>query len=401
MSEVPSKSALKVPAFRRLTLAWGFSNFGDSTLYLTLAVWVKDITGSDASAGLVFLFLGLPVLLSPVAGQIADRGSRRRLVILANLTGAAVVMTLGFVDGKSDVWIIYVVTFLYGMITYLTSAAGSGLIRDMLADEQLASGNGLLSTIDQGLRLVSPLVGVGAYAAFGGFAIAWVTALMLVIAASVMTTVRLVESTPPPREPFWPEISAGVRHIRSVPVLARVTVAMGIAFGITGLANTVVFAMIDKGLHRGSEFFGVIAALQGFGSIIGGITAALIIGKLGERGVIAFGLVLMAVAIGAASVPNVVMVCAGTGAVGLAVPWFMVAFSTMRQKATPSHLQGRVQAATTLAFNGPQTIGTAAGAALVTVVHYQVLLVVMAVVIAACAIPVAVDRRATDTVPSV
>ena len=75
---------------------------------------------------------------SPFAGQIADRGSRRRLVILANLAGAAVVLTLGFVDGKGDVWIIYVVTFLYGMITYLTSAAGSGLVRDLLADDQLA-----------------------------------------------------------------------------------------------------------------------------------------------------------------------------------------------------------------------------------------------------------------------
>ena len=68
------------------------------------------------------------------------------------------------------------------------------------------------------------------------------------------------------------------------------------------------------------------------------------------------------------------MVCVGTGAVGLAVPWFMVAFSTMRQKSTPITSAGSVQAATTFAFNGPQTIGTAAGAVLVTVVHYRVLL---------------------------
>lgn len=58
-------SALRFPAFRRLSAGWAFSNFGDSCLYLTLAIWVKDLTGSDASAGLVFLFLGLPFLLAP------------------------------------------------------------------------------------------------------------------------------------------------------------------------------------------------------------------------------------------------------------------------------------------------------------------------------------------------
>ncbi|MDO9175570.1 MAG: MFS transporter [Actinomycetota bacterium] len=382
-------NALQVPAFRRLALAWAFSNFGDSALYLTLAVWVKDLTGSDASAGLVFLFLGLPVLLAPVAGQLADRGSRRRLVVLANLAGAAVVLTLGFVDGRNDVWIIYVVTFLYGLITYLTSAAGAGLVRDLLADDQLASGNGLLSTIDQGLRLVSPLVGVGAYALFGGFAIAWVASLMLVAAAVVTATVRVVESPPAPREPFWPEITAGVRHIRSVPVLARVTVAMAVAVGITGLANTVIFALIDEGLHRSSDFFGVFAAFQGGGAVVGGLTAAAVITRFEERAVIAGGMVAMAAGLAAAAVADVVVVCIAAWVVGWMVSWIFVAFSTLRQRVTPAQLQGRVQAAVNVALNGPQAVGTALGAVLVAVVDYRILIVGMAVVIAGCAVPVA------------
>ena len=160
-------------------------------------------------------------------------------------------------------------------------------MRDLLPDELLASGNGLLSTIDQGLRLLSPLVGAGAYALFGGFAIAVVTSVMLLGAALVMLTVRVVETPPDEhREPFWPEVTAGARHIRHVPVLARMTVVMGVAFGVTGLANTAVFAVVDQGLHRGSEFFGVLAAIQGGGSVVGGIVAASLIARTGERGAV-------------------------------------------------------------------------------------------------------------------
>jgi hypothetical protein len=41
------------------------SSFGDSAVYLSLAIWAKDLTGSNAAAGAVFFALGLPVLFAP------------------------------------------------------------------------------------------------------------------------------------------------------------------------------------------------------------------------------------------------------------------------------------------------------------------------------------------------
>ena len=194
-------------------------------------------------------------------------------------------LALGLVGGAGDVWLIYAVTFGYGFLGYVTSAAGTGLVRDLLDDDQLASGNGVLSTIDQGMRLLSPLAGAAVYAVFGGFAIAVLTATALAVAAVITTTVR-VDETPPTaaadRERFWPELTAGARHIRRVPVLARLTLAMAVAFCVTGLANTTIFAAIDQGLGRGSSFFGVLAAIQGGGSVLGGITAAAVVRRLGE-----------------------------------------------------------------------------------------------------------------------
>ncbi|MEQ1700586.1 MAG: MFS transporter [Ilumatobacteraceae bacterium] len=382
-------SALRVPAFRRLAVAWGFSNFGDSALYLTLAIWVKDLTDSDAAAGFVFLFLGLPFFLAPLAGQLADRASRRKVVVVANIVSALGVLTLGLVDGRSQVWLIYLVTFVYGSLTYVTGAAGAGLVRDLLADDQLASGNALLNTTDQALRLASPLVGAGAYALWGGFAIAGVTSVMLLTAAAVASTVKVVESPPTTeRSPFRTEVTAGFRHLRSVPLLARLTLATAAAFGITGLANVVVFALVDEGLGRDSEFFAVLAAIQGAGAVVGGLTAAAVIRRLGERNTVALAIAMLGVFLGVAAIPEVIVVSVCMAMIGLSIPWQLVAFTTLRQKMTPARLQGRVSSATNMALNGPQTAGTALGAVLVALVDYRILVVAMGVGVLLCAIPV-------------
>lgn len=390
-------NALRSPVFRRLAVAWTFSNFGDSVLYLTLAIWVKDLTHSNTAAGLVFLFLGLPVLFAPFAGQLADRYPRRKIVIGANLIEAMVVLALVFVHGHSDVWLIYTVTFVYGFLTYVTSAAGSGLVRDLLTDEQLASGNGLLSSIDQGLHLLSPLLGAGVYGLFGGAALAITTSTILVAAALLTVTVRLVEHiSTDEREPFWPEITAGVRHIRRVPVLARVTTAMAVALLVTGFSNIAIFAVIDQGLHRSSEFFGVLASIQGGGSVLGGLTAAAVIARVGERGAMAIGLVLLGIAFAFDAIGSTTVVIVSEVVVGIVIPWVIVAFTTLRQRVTPPELQGRVSSATNMALNGPQTVGTAVGAALIAVVDYRVLIVSMGIVIAACAVPVAARRTPAE-----
>lgn len=380
-----------MPSFRRLVTGWSVSNFGDSVLFLSLAIWAKDLTGSDAAAGLVFLFLGLPVFLAPFAGQIADRYSRRRLMIVTNLAAGVSVLSLWFVGGPGELWLIYLVTFVYGLLTYTTAAAGSGLIKDMLEDTQLADGNAILNTIDQGLRLVSPLVGAGAYTLFGGFAISVITFAMLLVASGVFATLDIRE-TPPDgagEQCFWEEVAAGVRHIRTVPVLSRLTLGLGVAFAMTGLANTTILAVIEQGLHRSPEFFGVLAAIQGGGSVLGGITAAGLIHRLGERSVVPIGLGALEAALAVYIVPNVAVAAGCAFVVGLSIPWFVVGFVTLRQRLTPPRLQGRVASATSMALNGPQTLGTAMGATLIGIVDYRVLMLVMGATVASCAVAIA------------
>ena len=117
-AKVRKPAALHAAGFGRLTLAWVFTNLADIALYLMVAVWVKDLSGSDVAAGLVFAALGLPAVLSPVLGQIADRVSRRKLVVAANLGVSFPVAALFFVTSSAQLWLIYTVVFLYGTMSF-------------------------------------------------------------------------------------------------------------------------------------------------------------------------------------------------------------------------------------------------------------------------------------------
>ena len=378
-------SALREPRFRRLLVGWSLSNFGDSALFLTLAIWAKDLTGSNGAAGLVFLALAAPVFMSPLGGHLADRIRRRPLLIVTNLTGGGMVLALLAVSSAAELWLIYAVAFGLGVVGTVTGSAQSGLLKDMLPDADLATANAALSTIDQGLRILSPLVGAGIYAAYGGGALSLLTAATFLSATVALLSVRVAESDPDehPRESFRREFTAGFRHIRANPLLLQLVIAVVIAFAVLGTYDSIVFAVVDEGLGREPAFFGVLMSLQGGGSILGGLTAVLLIRRLGEARTVGVALMTFAVSSVGFAAPSLGVVAPAAVLGGAAIPWLIVGFVTARQRHTPARLQGRVAAATVLAMNGPQTLSIAAGAILIGVVDYRLLIAVTAAVIAA------------------
>lgn len=388
--------AMRHASFRRLTVAWVATNLGDSALYLVLAIWVRQLTGSDSAAGLVFAFLGLPALLAPLAGQVADRVSRQRLLVVTNLAVALVVLSLLFVRDASGIWLIYAATFCYGLAAYVTAAAQSGLLRDMLDDEEIPGANGLLTTIDQGLRLISPLIGTGLYVLAGPHLVAGLTAVCFMATAAIIATIRVQESVADPgdREGAWREITAGARVLLNEPTLRLFTVALAAGFGVTGFINVAIFPMLEEGLGVGAELLALMVTFQGVGAVCGGITAARAIRRVGERRVTGLGLaisgsgVVATLAFIATNPPGTAWTIAIAAIIfaftGLGIPWTIVAVSTYRMRVTPRAAQGRTAAAMNMAFNVPQTAATLVGAAVLAVLDYRILLAICALVMLAC-----------------
>jgi MFS family permease len=192
-------AAFSQPSFRRLLLGSSLSSFGDSALYLSLGIWAKDLTGSNAAAGGVFLAHGLASLLAPVAGHLVDRRRRKPVLLIANGVTAVAVLALLLIHSREQLWLMYVVAIFYGASFTVIGPAKLGLVKDLLPDRDLAGANAAFTTIGQGLRLISPLVGAALYARFGGGSLALLDAATFVVATAMTATVRVTESPILPR----------------------------------------------------------------------------------------------------------------------------------------------------------------------------------------------------------
>lgn len=359
-----------------------FSLFGDSALWLAMGVWVKTLTNSNGAAGLVFFFFTAPTLLAPLSGLIVDRLRRRPVLIVTNaLTGAAVLLLL-LVNTADQVWLVYLVMALYGLSYSVLGSAQSALLTVMLPAELLPDANAALRTIQESLRLIGPLAGAGIFVLVGGHTVAVLDSATFAAPVLSLLALRLVEPKPQPRERhWWAELSAGARHISQTAVLRQVVAATACALFVIGFGETIIFAIAGQGLHKAPAFVGVLIAIQGTGALAGGLTAAPLVRRLGEGRLIGLAL-LLAAGGGLLQIPPLLpSVIAGIILFGVGVPWIVVGFTTLIQRATPAQLQGRVYSAADALVTTPQTISIAAGAALIGVAGYRTLLGTMAGVI--------------------
>lgn len=358
------------------------SMLGDSLMLIVLAVWVKDLTGSNAAAGLTFFWMALPSLMAPLIGIYVDRVRRRQFLIGGNLASAAGVLPLLLVRDSGDVWIIYTVAFFYGVSMVALPAALNGLLKEMLPEEMLVQANGSLATVKEALRLTGPLVGAGLYAWHGGGVVATIDAVSFVVAAAVVARLGVRETRPGRSDDHYrDELLAGIRHIRADRVLTHTLLAIGGALLVVGFMESAVFAMVEE-FGKPASYVGAVVSIQGVGAVLGGLMSARLIRRMGEVGALTVSLVVLAVGLAICAVSaSLAVVYVGVVVLGFALPIFIVAFLTLLQVRTPQRLMGRVSTAADVVLGTPQALSIAVGALLVSVVSYRTIYWVCAIVI--------------------
>jgi MFS family permease len=370
---------------RLLVVGQTLSVFGDRAMFLALGVWVKELTGSSAAAGLVFFAYTVPGLISPLFGAVVDRVRARLLMIGLNVAGAVILAPLVGVHGRGQLWLIYLVTLVYGAIAWMFYSAQSAYLTRLLPPELLGDANATLQATGEGMRLFAPLVGAGLFAAFGGPTVAALDAATFVLAALALLAVRHREQRPVPSEHHLrAQVAAGARHIAASPGLLRIVTATAVVMLVVGFTETLVFSVIQHGLHRSPAFFGVLSSAQGLGAVGGGIVAGLMLRRHGDGRVMGLGMLLFAVGAASMLVPRVGVVLVGFAVAGCGVSWAVVGYVTAVQLRTPAALQGRVSSAADVLVGVPQTVSIALGAGLVGIVDYRALIVLMAAVTIAC-----------------
>lgn len=382
MSDMATDDVAVSPTARRnarlYLVGLGASLTGDSAMTLVAAIWVKTLTGSSAAAAVVGVCLYALSLLGPLAGMAADRVRRQPFLVAVNVASAAALLPLLIVDRYHAVWVVYAVMAAYGISLVLIDPAESALFAVMLPPQLRQRVNGIRLTLQEGGKLVAPLLGAGLFTVLGGGTVAALDAATFLIAAAVTSRLRVDEPPPTPQgEPWRAELAAGFAFIRRSADLRTTVAAAAAAMAVSGVAVAAQFSLVDA-LGQRPAFLGVLTGLLGAGSVAAGLTSSRVLRAHGEHRLILLGLLngtLGYVLYATGWLPAALI---GAFVFGFALPWTVVAAINLVQRRAPTALQGRCAAALTFGLFAPQPVAQLLGAAVINHISYRIVYVLAA-----------------------
>ena len=262
---------------------WGgtvVSLFGDWFNTLALYRLVLDLTGSETALGGVFLTKMLPLALaSPIAGVLADRLDRRRLMIGADLVRAGIVLGFLFVRDSGDLWLLYVLAAAQIMVSAAFTPAKDAVLPRITEPSELLTANALLAATWSVMLAVGAAAGGPAVDAFGTDVVFVLDALTYLVSAAFIARIAV-----PPRVPEAAagsavraglrQIAEGWRYLRARPEVGRIALAKA-AWGVGGGGLVLTLALLGDQLFpsAGTTGIGVLFAARGLGTGIGPILA--------------------------------------------------------------------------------------------------------------------------------
>ncbi len=133
--------------FRHLWMAQIVSEIGDWFYTLAIYTLLLQLTGRASSVGLALMLQVLPItFIAPSAGVVNDRISRKRVMIVADLTRFVIVISMLLVRSASMVWLIYPLLLMETMMVAFFEPARNSVIPNITSREDVIVANTLSST---------------------------------------------------------------------------------------------------------------------------------------------------------------------------------------------------------------------------------------------------------------
>ena len=355
--------------FRRLIGSSWVSNLGDGIGMAAGPLLIASQTDDALLVALATLLRGLPWLLfGLVAGAVADRVDRRRLVanvdLARSLVFAALVATIA--TGTVSVTVVLVSVFVVATAEVFADTSSQTLLPMLVARDDLPLGNSRLAMGVIGVHsLIGPPVGAALFAAGRVWPFA---SQAVLVAAGALLVQRIATSTvPQERGPsrMRADIAEGFRWSMShsaVRTLILTILLFNVTFG-AAWSVLVLWARERLGLHEVG--FGVLLAVSAFGSVVGGALYGRITQRVSLSALMRIGLIvetvthLLFAVTTAAWLAMIVMFAFGVHA----MVWGTTSTS-IRQLSVPEALQGRVNGFNMVATFGSTVVGAALGGVL-------------------------------------
>ncbi|MBX7219663.1 MAG: MFS transporter [Blastocatellia bacterium] len=283
--------------YRRLWLGQVVSAIGDWLNAAAMYSLVEKLTGSGRAVAWVLILQFLPFfILSPISGVVADRISRRKIMICADLVRAVVVLGLLFVRQPQDVWLVYGIVAVMDSMTAFFEPARQAMMPSLCRKEELFTANALASltwsltlAVGAGLGgLVTLLVGREATFVIDSLSFvlsAWVIRKIQIPAPTVdgvdvRDTTRLGQGLPKPPAPSgWGDLVEGIRYVVQRPaVLALLLVKTAASLGGGFLVLLTLFGQRLFPIGKTGTAVALLYAARGCGTALGPIVARRVAG---------------------------------------------------------------------------------------------------------------------------
>ena len=403
MSSSESTSLRSEPLFVRWAAAEGVSLVGTAVTTVVLPLVVYDITGSAAQTGLLFAFRVVPYLLfGLVAGPLADRGNRRRLIIGGNAIEGVLIATIPIAHALGVLTIaqIYAVSLLSATAFVFSDAAVFGAVPALVGARRLAAANGFLSSMASMADIIGPVIAGVLVATVGATSALWIDAGSFLAAVVVQSTIRSTFRDPVAGRSgsvsVRAQIGRAVGFVRTHRVVATLLICgfgNSFAFGAV-LGLLVPYASERLGLDGDDARIGVLYGALGVGSLIAGATFARIFRTERIRWLTPLTLLVSGVlAFVLAVVANWLAAAAAVLLFSLSMTLTIMIGITYRQLVAPDDLRSSVNVIGRMISWGGQPFGAAAGALLTTVAPIEVAYAAAAVVMLVSGIGAAIAFR--------
>ncbi len=358
--------------FARFLTASTVSTLGGGMATIALAFAVLD-QGGVTELGIVLLAREVPMIIFVLLGGVfADRLRRRTILVSTDLVKATAqgLTAFLFFTGTADVVTVSLLQIVFGVANAFSRPAYTGLVREILRDDQLQEANALLGLSNSVLHIIGPALGALIVAAGSPALALGIDAVTFLISALFMFTMRIARVVRIATASVLADLRGGWRELTSRPWLVAMILSFG-AFQLTYFpALSVLGPAVAQDSLGGPTAWGLILSLESIGAVIGGlvalrlrVTRPLVVGQLF---VIPCGLLLLGLAVPL----NVALLALLSAAVGFGFAAGNTFWQTALQQNVPEHALSRVSSFDWLgsvAFNplgylliGPlaQTIGT-------------------------------------------
>ncbi len=286
MSEVGYRSLLRSNVhFRRLWMGDIASMLGDWFNTIALYTVVTRLTGSPFALGMIFITKMLPfALASPLAGWIADRYNRRRLMIGADLLRALVVLGFLLVNEASQVGLLYLLAALQVILGAVFIPARSASIPNITTEKELLTANALAAATWSSLLALGAALGGFAVAAIGTDGVFVFDSLTYLFSAGCIYRACIPQGRRVADDggssQIWAQILDGWRMMRERSEIGRIALTKcswslaggGLVFLLTLLGEAWIPAAPSVGI-------GLVFAARGLGTGIGPVAARALIPK--------------------------------------------------------------------------------------------------------------------------